>query len=249
MPRTTALDLIKQALYETQSLSIGEDLEDAIAEFMLQKLNDILDLWDAQRLYAYNVNFATYPLIPNKQPVTIGPTGADYTVPIRPMKIENANIILNTNTPAVKFPLAIRDDDWWAGQTIPTLATEVPTDLYYSPDWPNGNLFIWPIPQIAYLLELETWVPLLGEASLQSIFSLPPGYKEAVKLTLAESACPSLGKQADPILVQNAMKARAAIQSANCASPTLATSDHGLPKGGGNRSTWNVYTGSTGSAN
>src|SRR5690349_21746077 len=132
----------------------------------------------------------------------------------RPVEIIAAAIILTNQSPNVTLPLNIRGDEWWAVNQVKTLVSSLPTDLYYSPDFPNGSLFFWPIPNIAYGLELEVSV-LIADLTLDSVFSLPEGYQEAIITTVAESVCSTFGKPIPSDLSSRAMRARAIIQANN----------------------------------
>jgi len=234
-------DLLANAMKEIGALSSGETFSPDEKTDVLGKLNRMLDRWNTQRLYAYNVNFANYTLTPNLSPHTIGPTGT-FTVSVRPVEIKAAALILNNVTPNVTMPLGIRDDDWWANQRVKTLKTSVPTDLYYSPDFPNGSLYLWPIPTTAYGLELESRV-LLSSVVATDTLNLPQGYEDAITLSLAEDICPMFDKTPHTLLVSGAMRARAAIKSTNSFSPRISTVDSGMPSGGGTRTNWNYLTG------
>lgn len=160
----------------------------------------------------------------------------------RPVKIIDGNIILNNVFPNVKSPLNIRDDDWWANERVPGVVTTFPTDLYYSADWPNGKLYFWPIPTIAYGFEIECWTNLADLTDLTSSFYLPQGYREAVTLSLAETLCPAFGRSLDPTLEKQATKARARIQKLNATPPRIGTRDPGMPRAGRQRASFNYRT-------
>lgn len=239
-----AIDIITDALQELNLVSAVETPSNEDAAFCLKKLNSILDEWSARRVYAFNVGFALYTLIPNHQPHTIGPNAADFNVTQRPIKIEAAALVLTSGT-QVDLPINIRDDDWWAAQQVKQIVTSVPTDLYYSPDMPNGSLFLWPIPLMAYGLRLETWGLLSQFADLNvTSYNLAPGYQRALTMTLAENIAPAFGPQAMQIaggIANQALSARKAIQSNNISSPRIASADFGT--GLGKRSGFNYYSG------
>jgi hypothetical protein len=239
----TASDIIRDALYELGVLAAGESLQAQDAEYGLGKLNRLLDNWNAERAAVYAQQFVTYTITPLLQPHTIGPTGATFTVTQRPQKIDGANIILDTSTPDVRTPLEIRGDDWWRDLPVPEVTGSVPTDLYYSPDWPNGSIYLWPEPTVAYGLELETRI-LLAALTLASTFSLPPGYQDAITLTLAESLVPAYPSAASilPVVEKMATRARGRVFGNNDVTPRLATVDAGMP-GGGSGSSFNYKTG------
>jgi hypothetical protein len=236
----TVLDLIQDSLEEIGVYAPSEVPTAADANKALRVLNRMMDQWGARKLFAYNVNFSDFTLTPGRQPHTIGPSaGSDLTTTFRPARIENAALILNNVTPAVDVPLRIRDDDWWANQRVKDLATNVPTDLYYSPDIPDGSLYLWPVPSFAYGLRLETWVSVGQFTALPDTLSLPPGYHEAIMLSLAERLARPFGKTVPPDLANDANRARVTIQKNNDKSPRISAVPYSSkPKG-----SFNYYSG------
>jgi hypothetical protein len=108
--------------------------------------------------------------------------------------------------------------------------------LFYNPAFPNGELYLWPIANTAFGLRLETWVllsqfgaitdPIGGPGS--TVMTLPPGYRNAIMLSLAESLQPGAEK-ANPLLTVNAANARAAVFGNNTPSANISTRDSGMP--------------------
>lgn len=232
---TTALDLITAALQEIGANAPGENPSAAESSTGLKKLNRLVDQWNAQNLFLYSVSFVSYALTPNLQPHTIGPSGATFTVAVRPIKIRHANLVLNNVTPNVRVPLNIRDAAWWANQRVQGITSSIPTDLFYSTDWPLGKIYLWPVPTTAYLLELETYTILSSFAALTTTFSLPPGYEDAITYSLAESfyATFKTPPETQVVISELARKARAAIQSLNSVPTVMGARDLGIPVDGG----------------
>lgn len=170
------------------------------------------------------------------------PTFATVNMAQRPQKIEQANLILTDQSPAVELPMNVRDAEWWMDNRIKALQTNVPTDLYYSPDWPNGSLYLWPVPSYAYGVRLKTWGVIPMFPSVTYAFSLPPGYQKAIKLSLARDMVGAFqgtwGQQQE----SSWMRAMKAIESNNIKSPRGKTADVGMP-GRGNRGDFNYYAG------
>lgn len=241
------LDILTDALFENGAYGIDSPVlsaEDSV--LALRVLNRRLDAWAALKRYAYNVAFPEFTLTPNHQPHLIGPNlvAPDFAAAQRPVRIEGANLVLNNVTPNVDLQLNIRDAAWWNSQTVKAIATTTPTDLYYSPDWPNGSLWLWPVPTFAYGLRLEVWGLISQFATIATVFSLPPAYKLAVVLTLAEDLCRPFGRVLTPELKEAARDARAAIQSNNIKSPRIASADYGASGSSrGRGSNFNYYTG------
>lgn len=167
------------------------------------------------------------------------------TASARPVKIEAANIVLNNLNPIVKCALRIRDRDWWIANTIPNVPSSIPTDLYYEPSFPNGQLFLWPEQDVNYLLELQVWTDLADITSLTQQFFLPQGYEDAVTYQLAVSLCPSYGRPLDQTLLGLATNAKLKIQNRNSYSPKIQTRDSGIPRGNRGGTLFNWLNGTT----
>lgn len=225
----TGRDVVTEALLEMGALGVEETAEDAIAVFALGKLNRIFDNWNAERAAVYADAFSTYTLTPSLSPHLIGPTGT-FVVTSRPETIDGAAIVYTGSTPNIEIPITIRDAQWWQQQRVKALASSIPTDLFYEPDWPNGKLFFWPVPDTAYGVTLRTRI-LLAALALADTFTMPPGYHDATVLTLAEDLCEPLGKAMPAGLSARAAKARARVFQANAVTPRLVTRAAGLPRG------------------
>lgn len=163
----------------------------------------------------------------------------------RPEKIHDANIILNNLSPVVKCPLRIRDKDWWVSNSIPTVPSSIPTDLYYEDTFPNGQIFLWPMQNVTFGLELETWTNLAQFTSLTQQFWLPPSYEDAVTYGLAVAMAPSYGRPLDSTLAALAINAKGKIQLRNTLTPKMATRDSGIPRGNRGGTLFNWLNGTT----
>lgn len=237
MPLTyTVEDICTDAAIEIGLIAPGETLSGEIGQWIFRKANSLLDTWAARKNYVYATTINTYTLVPNLNPHTIGPTGT-FVVPQRPVKIVAANIILNNVTPNVEVPLVIRDDEWYmTDTTIKDLKSQQPTDLYYSAAWPNGQLYFWPVPNLAYGVRLEVWQllaqfdditdPIGGPGGTQT---LPPGYRNALMLTLAQTLLPGAERDSHPVLAVAAAAAREAVFGNNNVPPRMSTRDSGIP--------------------
>lgn len=240
----TIATLCADAAKELGVIAVDESLQTADAAYFLGLLRRLLNAWNANRLAVYATAFPEYTLVPNLSPHTIGPSMATWLATIRPVSLDGANLILTTSTPNVNTPITVRDAQWWLGQSTPDLTSTFPTDVYYQPDFPLGKLFFWPVPTTAYAVQLMIRVLLSDTVALSDTFTLPPGYADAITLTLAEMARRSYGKPYDPELVHAATRARAVIFGNNDVTPHLVTRDAGMTPGrGGSRADFNWLTG------
>ena len=240
--RTIATDVLK----EIGAISIGETPEAAVIQDVLAKIQTVLNNWNADRRAVYATAFPEFTLVPNLSPHTIGPTGATFTVTQRPVSLDGCNLILNTSPTPIFMPIDVRDHQWWLGQTIPGITTSYPTDVYYQPDWPNGKLFFWPVPTSAYGVQLMVRVLLNDVPTLDTTFSLPPGYQDAITMTSAED-CLTLFPAAAPgvadMIEKKAREARSRIFDNNDQPLRLQTADAGMQVRTGNRGDFNFWTG------
>lgn len=239
----TVLDVIRDALVELGTVAAVDTVSPEDSELGLNRFNALLDEWNTDRQTVYRTTFERFTITANLQPHTIGPSGATWTVSQRPESIESANLVLNTSTPPVLMPITLRDAEWWAAQTVPGISTSIPTDLYYDPAWGNGNVYLWPVPTVAY--EIELWLRLVldSDLALTDTFTMPPGYRKALTLTLAEDLAAPMRAQAAPSTVEAARQARARIFANNTTIPSLRTQDAGMPRGNGRGQYFNWLNG------
>lgn len=235
--QNTIYSVITDALIEADWQAQGEQPVPEDAEFCLRKINDILDGWSADEKFVYAKGFNLYTLVPNLSPHTIGPApGATFALPSgRPVRIDGCTIVIsNSDGTTTDIPVnTTRNADWWNFVRIKSLPSQIPTDLYYEPDVPNGSMFLWPVPNFAYQTRVEWWQTITQFLTVQDKMQLPPMYRKALKLSCAEE----LGgaKSNDPGLVKRAAMARSAIWSNNAQSPTMCTQVAGIPGGGSSR--------------
>lgn len=235
----TVRDLCNEAAEEVNVKQAGESLSADDADVFLRLFRRLLNLWNANRNAVYATSFLSFTIVPPVDPaipITIGPTG-DWVTDLRPVSIDGAALVLTPSNPAVNTPINIRDANWWQDQSVPTLTSTIPTDLYYQPDWPDGKCFFWPVPTTAYDVQLMLRVLLDETVTLTSDFSLPQGYHQAMVLTLAEMSVRPFGVPPDRVqtLASDASRARALIFGNNDQIPRLTTADAGMTTGGGRR--------------
>lgn len=232
----TAADICRSALLDLNVFEPSDAVSNDDLSFVLGKLNRILDNWNADRAAIYADQFTSYTLTPALSPHTIGPTGT-WVASQRPVSIEGAALIFNASPTSVNVDIAIRDAAWYQSLSVPSVASTFPTDLYYEPDWPNGKLFFWPVPSAAYQVSLWTRI-VLAQLLLTDTFTLPPGYQDAITLTLSEDIAATYEKPVPPQLAKKADEARARVFGNNVAVPMLETQDSGMPGGSRGGGSW-----------
>jgi hypothetical protein len=95
-----ALDIVNAAAFEIGALAGGEQLSSDDQAWVLQKLQRLIDRYNAREVMVYNVNFTVFTLNPPINPLdptTIGP-GGNFDVNQRPVSIESIGLILDSDT-------------------------------------------------------------------------------------------------------------------------------------------------------
>lgn len=241
----TALEIIKAAMQEIGALAPGEIPSNEDQAWVLQKLQRLIDRYNARLPMIFNVNFELFTLNPPASPLlptTIGP-GGDFDVNQRPVSIPSIGLIL-AGTPGVELPLNCRDQDWWANNRIKGLTSTLPTDYFYSPEWPLGSIYFWPVPTASHQVNLQSR-QVLGEfTSYNGPFSMPPAYWDAIVYELAISIGPSFEREAGSTLIGLWKASVKAVQVNNIVSPRLASDAPSQPTGAG-RTDFNFLDGLT----
>lgn len=240
-----ALDIVIDAMKEIGALASGETPSNDDAADVLRKLQRLIDRYNARETMIYNVNFTLFTLNPPatpETPTTIGP-GGDFDVNQRPVSISNIGLILE-GTPGVELPLNRRDDDWWANNRIKGLTSTLPTDYYYSPAWPLGQIFFWPVPTASHQVRVESRLVLGEYNGLDDDFTMPPAYWDLIVYELAISIGPSFEREPTSTLIGLWKAAIKAVQVNNISSPRLA-SDAPTQTNGGGRPDFNFLDGLT----
>lgn len=233
----THADLLRDALVEIAAIDPIDPTPPELLTLALTRYNSILNQRNAQQMAVYAILFPTFTTTSGLSPHTIGVTANSPTWTVtgnRPVDVIGVNQQQSSGVNLVNIgPLTKRDRAWWLAQPVPNIQTGVPTDFYYEPTWPNGSMYLWPVPDAAYTVQLEVRVVLdeVAEADVTNDFSLPPGYQRDLTMTLAEDLCGPLSIPMPPSLTVKAREARAIVQANNNPPLRIATWDFGMPGG------------------
>ncbi len=195
---TTARDIVALALKEAGVIGIGqtaldEDINDGFTLF-----SRMLALWQVKRWLVpglTDISALANGAISNQ----IGP--GKYYNAMRPDKVLAAYFKqLNTgNTLAVSYPLR----PIWSYEDYARLALKnlnsFPQYFFYDGAYPNGNVFVWPVPSSDYEIHLITKLPISQQTSIDtgSITTAGAAYTNGAYVGVALTGGSGSGATAD----------------------------------------------------
>lgn len=226
---STVADLISGALRALGVLASGEAPTANEQTDAFNSLNDMLDSWANERLTLYATVRASYALIPNHNPHTIGTEGSPDFSATRPIRIDRASLVLASSGNA-ELPIKVQSDHEWQ-ITQGKVTTGMPVFLWYDSQYPLANIWLQPVPVEADTLVLYCWQQLGRFASVNTTVDMPPGYLRALRFNLAKELAMEYGKSLSPEAVQAADDSLAAIKRGN-AKPDYLLSDSALLRRG-----------------
>lgn len=238
----TGLTYVTRAMKKVGALDPGRVPTDAEATDGLQTLNNMAEAWALSKSLVWTDQIIRATFATSKQSYTIGP-GGDLATDInsvaipRPTRISWGNIVLTSTTPAAHIPLTLLQTKEWLAIPVPLLAATPSIRAYYDGGFNStpgvapalattgtGTIYFNPYPA-APLPDFEWSQPVQFAAfDLTTDYLFPPGYAQALELSLAEQmlefAAPEIDKE--EIKLQ-AARARAAIAQNNNQPPRLQT--------------------------
>lgn len=210
----TGRELVTASLRLIGAVAPGESLNAAEATDALAAVNRMISSWSLESLMIYTRVREEFTLTANDQSYTMG-SGADFNT-TRPVKIEEATIELQNQSPMVEVPLRIlRNAKEWSEICAKESTAEVSQYLYVYGSYPNETLELYPKPTYAHKLVLYSWKPLTAIASLTDSLSFPPGYERALVYNAAIELSPEYGKPVSDAIALVAVDSKAAIKRQN----------------------------------
>ncbi len=212
----TVLDLIKRSMRLLGAINVGDNPTAEEAQDGLCALNAMTEAFALERLMLFTTAREVFPL--SGLPVySIGPSGAAWTAS-RPQYIDAAGLIVaqsGTSGP-VELPLhVIRTNVEWARVRMKALASNMPTALYYQPDFPNGNVLVWPVGTDADQIALYVPLPIAQFTTLTQVISLPPGYARMLPYNLAVEMAPEFEREPSAVVFSIASDSKERVKRGN----------------------------------
>lgn len=189
----TPLDLIKGAFDLINITGDGLEPSTEMTSKAFVMLNDIVKIWNIEKLMLYKEELVVGTMTGNVNPTTIGPTGAAITAS-RPVRIERAYTRYPGGSNPVDFQMEQIDHNRYQEIIVKSAGTSYPTHFYYQPDFPNGKIFTYPVQSRDIEIHISCWMQLEEFTSITQEINLPFGYDTALKYQLACDISPTYGK-------------------------------------------------------
>jgi hypothetical protein len=233
----TALSMITRSARLAGFIGKGETLDSDEAADGLTALNVMLDSWQLERLFVYQIVQGSYTWASGSSK-TIG-SGGDFDTK-RPDRIDSAFIV---DSNSQWDPLEIlKDRAQYDAIVTKTTQSSLSQYLFMDTAYPLGVLYLYPVPSVSLTLKLNTWQTLQSFSGLTTVLALPPGYQRAIEYNLALEYGPEYGVTIHSQVQAIAMQSKANIKNINRPS-MIAQVDTGVASlgklGGGGK--WNIY--------
>ncbi len=226
--RTALLDLGVIAYNDTPSANL--------INAAYERLNTLVDAWAAERGTIFTQAITTY-VYPASTPagVTIGPGGTWNQA--RPVFLSGANYVVPGSSPPVREPLGLMDDEDYFALGIPTLTSNLPTNLYYNPTFDAvgglGRIQLYPVPNQNISIGIQTPTAISQFADLDTLYLFPPAYRRALHYNLAVEICDTFGRELTTNMANKAFTSKQAMKTPNFEKLSLVIDPAVTGRGGG----------------
>ena len=197
----------------------GETPDDDEAQDGLVALNVMLDSWQIQRLFVYQIRSETFTWIANDQTQTVGAAG-DFVTDLPTRVADDCSFTVG----GIDYPVRLIDIDAWTGIPDKTTTSSYPWWIYPEYGAALVTLFAYPIPNANITFNLRTTRRLQQFSALTTVVELPPGNDRAIAFSLAEEfGGPEFGIEVPRRVQLIAASARKALRRVNAPSPVMKT--------------------------
>lgn len=228
----TARELCTTILERLGVIAVGETPSADDINTVFDDVNDLLDSWSNDKLLLYAENFETFALVGSQASYTVGPSANFDTV--RPLEIQRAWITINS----VDYPLTPMNNEQYSNIGMKAITSTIPTNFYYNSTFPNGALYIWPVPSQAVPITIVSLKQFVRFSSLNTSVSLPPGLSRAIKWNGIAELATAFGKSPTQTIINKAAESKALLKTNN--SPPLKMGFDSEIQGRGLR--YDIYT-------
>lgn len=222
MAAYTIRDLIFRAHRLIGAAAANATLNATQASQGLEVLKEVLDVFNASPMMLFSNEMYQFTFVAGQSSYTVGP-GADWVMPVRPIRIDGAWVRDLTQTPPndiSMFELSVNDF-----QSIPSKGSTSNSPYYfnYDPGFPMGTIEVYPKPSdTTHAMRLNVQNHVSETITLNTVVSYPPAYRQALIYNLAVCLCPEYGIEPPPSIAQIALATKHSIMNNNFESEAMS---------------------------
>jgi len=183
--------LLESSLRKIGALSSGETIETARQVEALSALQSMLRSWGALSSNVFATVKENVTLTSGKSTYTWG-SGGDITT-ARPNQVIGAYILDNSGT---THPVDLISEGRYRSISVKTNSSR-PYSLFFHPSYPLGNIYLYPVPDKAETLYLDSFKPFTESGSFgltTDMLVFPSYYEEPMIYNLAIRLAPEYGR-------------------------------------------------------
>lgn len=180
---------------------------------------------------------------------SINPDTFTYTVPgniplNRPLRFRSGFTRSNTSSvSSLDYTFTFTDFDNYKRELLKNVQGPWPYIAAYQPNFPYGNLYVYPSPSSAYTAHIFSDLILAEFATTSATYSLPQGYTRALKKLLALELAPIYGKNVSTELRLQAKEAKLLIMDTNQTPVPVMQFDSAIARAQTNDASWAQHGG------
>ena len=232
----TASDIINGSLRLLGMLAEGETPSAATGADALVAMQQMIDSWNTERLSIFTTQDQVFTWPAGQISQSLGPTG-DF-IGDRPIQLDDATYFIDP-TSGISYGIKIINQQQYDGIAVKTVTSSYPQVLWVNTNYPNIDMYIYPVPTRALEWHFVSVNPLTQPAALGTSLAFPPGYLRAFRYNLACELAPEFGVEPSPQVQRIAMSSKRNLKRINNPEDVMA-----LPYSiVGTRQRFNVYAG------
>lgn len=177
-------DLIQASLEELGVYAPGETIATADQTRAFNALNQFMDVCANHSQLSYAITEQSGPLVIGQSAYTIG-SGGNFNM-LRPLRIitgPGAAYVQDANSN--NYDVDVVERDRWNMIGDRTTTSQIPTTIFYDPQYPLGIINVFPVPLAAYTLFWDSYLQIGQFAAVGTTIALPPGYIDMLQHNLA----------------------------------------------------------------
>ena len=187
---TTAGDIINGSLRLLGVLAEDETPSASTSQDALVAMNQMIDSWGTERLATFTTLDQVFLWPPGALSRPLGPTG--NFVGTRPVLMDDATYFIDPAN-GISFGIKLINQQQYDGIAVKTVTSTYPQVMWISPDFPNIDMHVYPVPTKVLEWHFISAAPLSQPATLATDILFPPGYLRAFRYNLACEFAPEFG--------------------------------------------------------